>query len=76
LAEPHLSFLPLNFSSHHYTSPHFTAQQILVDFRYTSIPCTSPVYLFIAFLTLFLKMLGLQGKIPNAFAGSLFQFLI
>jgi len=28
-----------------------------------------------AFLTLFLKILGLQGKVPNASAGSWFQFL-
>jgi len=30
----------------------------------------------IAFLTLFLKILGLQGKYPNVSAGSWFQFLI
>ena len=30
----------------------------------------------IAFLTLFLKILGLQGKVPNASPGSSFQFLM
>jgi len=30
----------------------------------------------IAFLNLFLKILGLQGKVPNASAGSWFQFLM
>ena len=29
-----------------------------------------------AFLTLFLKIMGLQGKVPNASAGSSFQFLM
>jgi len=30
----------------------------------------------IALLTLFLKILGLQGKVPNISAGSWFQFLM
>jgi len=62
--------LPLHFTSHHYTSLHLTS--LLDDFRHTSFLFTPFV---IAFLTLFLKILGLQGKVPNASTGSWFQFL-
>jgi len=71
---PHLNFLPL-----HFTSP--------TSIYLTSLYCTcrrfSPHFFsfhftpfIIAFLTLFLKILGLQGKVPNASAGSWFQFLM
>jgi len=66
---------PFKFpTSHHYTSSHFTS----LHFRWFS-PHFYSFHLtpfIIAFLTLFLKVLGLQGKVPNASAGSWFQFLM
>ena len=61
-------------------SPHITTLQL------TSLHCTfrwfSPHFysfrfipLIISFLNLFLKILGLKGKVPNASAGSWFQLL-
>jgi len=67
----HLNFLPLHFTSHHNTSLHFaslhcTFRRFLPHFySFLFILC-------IAFLTLFLKILGLQGKVPDASAGSWF----
>ena len=68
----HLNFLPLHITWHHYTSPHFTSlhwfSPHFYSFHFTPF--------IIAFLTLFLKILGLQGKVPNVSAGSWFQFLM
>ena len=52
------SFTPFKFSttSFHITSPHFSSLHF----------CT----IIIAFLTLFLKMSGLYGRVPNTSAGS------
>jgi hypothetical protein len=61
----HLNFIPLHFTSHHFISLHCT-------FRWFS-PHFSSFHFtpfIIAFLTLFLKILGLQGNVPNASAGS------
>jgi len=68
---PHLNLWPLHFTSQHYTSLHCTFRWFLPHF---SSFCFTPF--IIAFLTLFLKILGLQGKDPNASAGSWFQFLM
>jgi len=61
---PHITTLHL--TSLHCTfrwfSPHF------YSFHFTQV--------ITAFLTLFLKILGLKGKVPNASAGSWFQFLM
>jgi hypothetical protein len=61
---------PVHLTSLHFTPLHFTA--LLDEF------CQSCAFHFtpfiIAFLILFLKILGLQGKVPNASAG--FQFLM
>jgi hypothetical protein len=62
--------LPLHFTSHHYTSLPFTFRRFspyFYSFRFTPF--------IIAFLTLFLKILSLQGKVPNASIGSWFRFL-
>jgi len=67
--------------SHHPISPHNPTLHL------TSLHCAlrlfSPHFYFfhftpfiIAFITLFLKILGLQGKVPNASAGSRLQFLM
>ena len=70
----------------HFTSSHsnFTQRQF-TTLHHTSLHCTfrrfSPHFysfhftpFIISFLTLFLKILGLQGKVPNA--GSWFQFFM
>ena len=65
--------------SYHSISPHLTSLNL------TSLHCTFRQFLpqcysfhfilfIIAFLTLFLKILGLQGKVPNASASSWLQF--
>ena len=61
---PHITTLHLTslHSTFKWFSPHF------YSFRF--------IPLIIAFLTLFLKISGLQGKVPNASAGSWFQFLM
>jgi len=79
----HYPFIWLNSTEISYCpiSPHITTLHL------TSLHCTfrlfsPPFYSFhftpfiIAFLTLFLKILGLQGRVPNASAGSWFQFLM
>ena len=61
---------PFHLTSLHFTSPHFTLLHYtfrrfsphFYSFRFTPF--------IIAFLTLFLKILSLQGKVPNASAGS------
>ena len=66
---------PFHLTSRHFT-PHFTSLHCtfrwfsphFYSFRFTSF--------IIAFLPLFLKILDLQGKVPNASAGSWFQFLM
>jgi len=71
----------LHFTSLHYISPHITTYHL------TSLHCTirqfSPHFyslcftsFIIAFLNLFLTILGLQGIVPIASAGSWFQFLM
>jgi hypothetical protein len=67
----HLNFLSLHFTSHHYTSFHCTFRWFsphFYSFHFTPF--------IIAFLTLFLKILGLQEKVPNISAGGWFQFLM
>jgi hypothetical protein len=54
-----LPFIPL-----HCTSLHFTAFFISPFLRFAS---------FVTFLTIFLKLLGLQERVPKASAGSWFQ---
>jgi hypothetical protein len=70
-------FTPFKFSatSLHFTSPQFTSLHF-ASFRCTFIRF-SPHFCYlhftpfiIAFLTLFLKMLRLRGKVPNSTAGS------
>jgi hypothetical protein len=58
------SLTPLKFTTSqlHLTSPHFTS------FHFTPF--------IIAFLNMFLKVLGLQRKVPKASAGSWFQFVL
>ena len=81
---PHISTLhptSPHFTSHHHTSPHITTLHLTSlhrTFRLFSPHLYSfPFTPFITpFLTLFLKMLGLQGKLPNASAASWFQFLM
>jgi len=64
----HLSISPY-ITTLHLTSLHCT----LDDFRHTSFRFTPFI---IAFLPVFLKILRLQWKVPNASAGSWFQFLM
>jgi hypothetical protein len=65
----HLNFLPLRFTSLHITTLHLTS--LLCNFRRFS----THFYFFhftpfiFAFLTLFLNILGLKEKVPNASAG-------
>ena len=66
-----LNFLPLRYTSHHHTSPYFTT----LHFTFTLF---SPHFYYlhfkpfiIPFLTFFLKMFGLHGKVPNTSAGYL-----
>ena len=65
------------FTSHHYTSLHCTS--LLCNFRrFSPHLCSFNITAFIiAFLTLFLKILGLQGKVPNAlvpvFSGPIYK---
>ena len=61
---------PFHLTSQHFTSLHFTFRWFSPPYSFNFTPC------IIAFLTLFLKILGLQGKVPNASAGSWFQFLM
>jgi hypothetical protein len=64
-SHPHhnlLHFTTLHFTSLHFTSLHFWT--ILPHLHFA---------LFITFLTLFLKLLGLQERVPKASAGSWFQ---
>jgi len=70
---PSLGLNPFEF---HLTSLHFTCLHFMQFSRF------SPLFysfhftpLIIAFLTLFLKILGLQGKVPNVSPGRWFQFL-
>jgi hypothetical protein len=82
----HLVCIPFKFSttSLHFASPHFTSlyfttlqyTSLLPDFRHTSITFTSPRLYVIAFLTLFLKVLDLHGKVPNTSAASWFQIFM
>ena len=61
---------PFHLTSQHFTSLHLTFRWFSPHYSFHFTPC------IIAFLTLFLKILGLQGKVPNASAGSWFQFLM
>jgi len=58
----------------HFTASHLNFTALLDDICHTSVRFTSPIYF--AFLTFFLRIIGLQGKVPNASAGSWFQFLV
>jgi len=67
---------PFHLTSLHFTSLHFTS-------LHCALRLFSPHFYFfhftsfiIAFLTLFLNILGLHGKGPNDSAGSRFQFLM
>jgi hypothetical protein len=83
-----LHFTPLHYTCRHFTSSnlnftqlHFTTLSFgLIPFKFLTAPFhfTSPHFtpFIIAFLTLFLKVLGLQRKVPNASAASRFQFLM
>jgi len=60
-----------HLKSLHFTSFHCTLRQFLphfYSFHFTPF--------IIAFITLFLKILGLQWKVPNASEGSWFQFFM
>jgi len=57
-------------ASFHFTSLHFTFKRFATLY---SSRCTPFI---IAFLTLYLKILGLQEKVPNSSAGSWFQFVM
>jgi hypothetical protein len=73
-----LPFIPL-----HYTYVTFTSSPQFTSLHFTSLHFTSLHFwwflphlhfaLFIIFLTLFLKLLGLQERVPKASAGSWFQ---
>jgi len=77
----HLIWLKPRQISYHWISPHITTLHfgsLLWTFR-----CFSPQFysfhfttFIIAFLNLFLNILGLKGKDPNVSAGSWFQFLM
>ena len=59
-----------HLTSLHFTSLHFNFRRFsshFISFHFTPF--------IIAFLTLYLKILGLQGKVPNASTGSRFQLL-
>jgi hypothetical protein len=62
-----------HLTSLHFTSLHCTT--LLDDFCHTSFAIHFTL-LIIAYLTPFLKILGLQGKVPNASVRSWFQFLM
>jgi hypothetical protein len=62
---------PFYLTSLHFTSLHCTFRWFYPHFYYFHF---TPF--IIAFLTLFLKIIGLQGKVHNASAGSWFQFLM
>jgi len=65
------SSISLHFTSLHFTSLHCNFRGFSPHFySFHSIPFV------IAFLTLFLKVLGLQRKVPNPSTGSWFQFLM
>ena len=60
-----------HLTSLHFTSLHFNFRRFsshFISFHFTPF--------IIAFLTLYLKILGLQGKVPNASTGSRFQLLM
>ena len=72
----------LHFTSLHHTSPHFTTLHLTSPHcffrRFSPHFCSvhfNP-FVIIAFQALFLKILDLQGQVPNANAGSWFQFLM
>jgi len=67
---------PFHLTSLHFTSLHFTSLHF--TFRWFSPRLYSSHFtpFIIALLNLFLKILGLQGKVPDVPAGSWFQFLM
>ena len=66
-------FTSLPFTSHHFPLLHFPSLHItslyFTSLHFTPLPFTS----LITFLTLFLKVHGLEGIVPKTFIGSLFQ---
>jgi len=62
---------PFHLTSLHFTSLHCTFRRFSPHFYSSSF-----TLFIIAFLTLFLKILGSQGKVPNSSPGSKFQILI
>jgi len=65
------TFTTLHPTTLHSTSLHCTCRRFpphFYSFHFTPF--------IIAFLILFLKIIGLQGKVPNVSAGSWFQFLM
>jgi len=86
----HCTSSHLNFTHLHITTLSFDLTPCrfpTAPFHFTSLHCTfrlfSPHFysfhftpFIIAFLTLFPKILGLQGEVPNASAGSWFKFLM
>ena len=82
------TFTPLHYTCRHFTSTHLKFTQLhfttlsfgltpfeflTSQFHLTSLHFTPFI---IAFLTLFLKILGLQVEVPNASAGSWFHFFM
>jgi hypothetical protein len=86
----HFTSSHLNFTLPHFTTLSFGLTPFkfpTVQFHLASLHCTfiwllPHFYSFhftpfiIAYLTPLLKILGVQGKVPNASAGSWFQFLV
>jgi hypothetical protein len=67
----HHSFLPFTFTSPHLTSPNLTSPNF-TSLHFWWFPPHLHFALFIAFLTLFLKLLGLQERVPKTSARSWF----
>jgi hypothetical protein len=86
----HFTSSLLNFTQLHFTTLSFGLTPFkfhTAPFHLTSLHCIcrrfSPHFysfhfttFLIAFLTLFLKILGLKGNVPNAFTGRWFKFLM
>jgi len=85
-----ISYRSIHLTSLHFTSPHITTLHF-TSHHYTSLHCTfrgfSPRFcsfnftaFIIALLTLFLKILGLQGKVPNVlvpvFSGPIYKGIL
>jgi hypothetical protein len=68
-----LPFIQPQFTSLHFTSLHFSSLHLTsLHWLFDDFPPLN-FALFITFLTLFLKLLGLQERVPKTSAGSWFQ---